>query len=122
MRGPPGKPGALLGARGPLLPNPLVFLDVALFADQLPITAENFRCLCTGERSSSNSSSSSSNSSNSSNSSSNSSNSNSSNSSRAAPAAEAAAGFPMCACNRPALCNLYCGVRTPQGRRASGIT
>lgn len=48
-------------------PNPIVFLDVEvrgpsgkvdasgrleieLFADQVPLTAENFRCLCTGER------------------------------------------------------------------------
>jgi peptidylprolyl isomerase len=42
--------------------NPLVFLDVEiggdpagrivieLFADVVPRTAENFRCLCTGER------------------------------------------------------------------------
>ncbi|KAL7746214.1 hypothetical protein RI367_008419 [Sorochytrium milnesiophthora] len=44
------------------MPNPRVFLDVAigeqqarrivieLFADQVPKTSENFRCLCTGER------------------------------------------------------------------------
>ncbi|CDJ51781.1 hypothetical protein, conserved [Eimeria brunetti] len=59
MGGPWGAPGAPLPRMR--LPNPLVFLDVAvgnrnagrlifqLFADQLPITAENFRCLCTGE-------------------------------------------------------------------------
>ncbi|XP_026192930.1 peptidyl-prolyl cis-trans isomerase A2 [Cyclospora cayetanensis] len=63
MGGPLGASQAL---RAPLsghvrLPNPLVYLDVSvgsknagrlvfqLFADQLPITAENFRCLCTGE-------------------------------------------------------------------------
>ncbi|CEM16465.1 unnamed protein product [Vitrella brassicaformis CCMP3155] len=53
--------GSSLASRFPKVPSPRVFLDMSvggrdvgrlvfeLFADELPITAENFRCLCTGE-------------------------------------------------------------------------